>query len=268
VTFDLTGLSFQGAIVDGASVAQANVSGKVNPATTAFQTPLTAGSHVLQFPGLQLPGAPPGRRSSFPFQVNGDGTVSYPADGDGGVLSGAGTTTLRASATTPITVDMSATSHSWFGVGGVGYLHASSPQYLKLVPGTYTFIVDTYPANSSFPITITTSGLISYDSSSAAVLTGAGSATLGVKTKTIKVDATKSSYPAFGVVNAGGVYPVSSARDYTLMPGTYAVQMRTGPNQYDRAAFTLNPDGTVSYDAGKYPGWFAGVGTTTLRVVK
>jgi hypothetical protein len=255
VTFDLTGLSFTQADIDGAWVTR-----RVLPSKTTFSVTLAAGSHTLQLPSA-------GAWTSLPFQVNHDGTVSYPG-GDMGVLSGTGTTTLHASSTVAITVDVSATSHTEFGVSGCGWLYSSSPQRLRVLPGNYLFWYNTYPANSSVPFTITASGLITYDSSAAAVLTGAGSATLGVKPRTIQVDARASTYQAFGVQYAGAVYPTSAARSYTLIPGTYAVQMRKGPNSYDVAPFTIASNGTVSYDAAKYPGWFAGAGSTTLRVVR
>jgi hypothetical protein len=257
VTFDLTGLSFNAAVVDNAPATSG-----INPSKQTFQVRLSQGSHVLQFPAY--PGGP---FTAFPFQVTSNGTVSYDNSQDGGVLTGAGTRTLGAISTATVTVDATATSYSSIGISGCGWYPGAIKHQCRLVPGNYSLDLQTYPIGY-IPFRITSAGTISYDGTAASVLTGSGTSTLGVATKTITVDATASSYSMFELNAATGFRPAGTPWQYKLSPGTYALVLPTSvTNQYTEVLFTITSSGTVSYDTSQHPGWLTGAGTTTLHLM-
>jgi hypothetical protein len=257
VTFDLTGLSFNAAVVDNAPVTNG-----INPSKQAFRVRLRQGSHVLQLPAY------PGPWTAFPFQVTSKGTISYGNSQDGGVLTGAGTSTLRAISTATVTVDVTATSYTSIGIGGCGWYPGANRQQCRLVPGNYGLDLQTYPLPEQIPFRITSAGTISYDHAAASVLTGSGTSTLGVATKTITVDATASSYSKFELNAATGFRAAGTPWHYKLSPGTYALVLPTSvTNQYTKVLFTITSSGTVSYDTSQHPGWLTGAGTTTVHLM-
>jgi hypothetical protein len=257
VTMNLTGLSFNAADIDNAPVTNG-----INPSKQAFRVPLSQGSHVLQLPAY------PGPWTAFPFQVTSKGTVSYDTSQDGGVLTGAGTSTLGAISTATVTVDVTATSYTSVAISGCGWYPGADRQQCRLVPGNYSLDLQTYPLPEEIPFRITPAGAISYDGTAASVLTGSGTSTLGVAAKTITVDATASSSGKFELNAAIGWRAAGTPWQYKLAPGTYALVLPTPvTNQYAKVLFTITSTGTVSYDTSQHPGWLTGAGTTTLHLM-
>jgi hypothetical protein len=236
--------------VGGLSVS-AVLDGTVTLATNSSQRlTLTLGNHTI---------TDPRSGAAVSFSVSVTGTVSYAA-GLEGVLSGAGTSTLTVNGRT-ITIDATALSMPRLVLDSALLVLNSAPSVFTDLPGTYQLTVGgTAPPTVSF--TLNPNGTVAYAPALEGILTGAGTSTLKVNGRTVTIDATALSLPAGAVDNAVLVRNTAPLA-FTGLPGQYIFTDPSGGTP--AVTFTINPNGTVGYDA-TLEGILTGAGTSTLKV--
>ncbi|MEU5693711.1 sigma-70 family RNA polymerase sigma factor [Actinosynnema sp. NPDC020468] len=183
-----------------------------------------------------------------PFRLLDDGTVRT----DSPLLEPVGST-LRAHGL-PITYDVSDVDYENMAVTGTGWPAPSPVRHLRVWPGAHQVLTS---SGAKLDFTVTPAGLVDYDPSVEALLTGAGTTTLAVHGLPITVDATATGRPALSVAGAGG-RDARVPQTYRLLPGAYALVL--GPNRY---AFTADRAGRVDYDPA-LDAVLSGRGTGTL----
>jgi len=242
VTIDATRLSLPTIVVDGA----------MTPATSA---PFT----FTGLPGTAFLADPKGEGASVLFTLNADGTVSYNPS-LAGVFSGSGTNTLVINGVT-VTIDATNLSLPTIDVNGVVNAATTAPFTFTGLPGL-GFLADSSGEGASVLFSLGTDGTVSYDPSLQGVFTGQGTSMLVVHGVTLTIDATRLSVQQLSVDNA--IFPATSAAfTFTGLPGLASLVDIHGEGT--TVTFSLNADGTVSYDPS-FQGVLSGSGTNTLVV--
>jgi hypothetical protein len=233
VTLDATALGVTSVALDGVW----------QDATAPFGAVLRAGQHSMTTNGSDVTS----------FTVNADGTVSYDPSLEG-ALTGSGTTALTVNGYA-VTLDATALGVSSVALDGV-WQDASAPLFVNLLPGQHTLTTNGSDVTSFL---VNSDGTVSYDPSLEGALTGSGTAALTVNGYAVTLDAT-----ALGVTSVAldGVWRDASAPlTINLLPGQHTLTT----NGSDVTSFTVNPDGTVSYDPS-LEGALTGNGTTALTL--
>jgi hypothetical protein len=247
-----TGVGTRSLAVNGSAVtlnasalgaASLYVDGVLHNAAAPFTVTLLPGRHYLYVTGYD---------ESW-FTVNQDGTVAYDAALEG-VFSGAGTMSLAINGST-IALDASALGGTGLYLDGVRY-NATAPFTVTLLPGRHYLYVTGYDENW---FTVNADGTIGYDAALEGVFSGAGTPSLAINGSAIALDA--SALGVAGLYLDGVRYDAAAPFTAGLLPGRHYLYV-TG---YEENWFTVNQDGTVSYDAA-LEGVFTGAGTTSLKV--
>jgi hypothetical protein len=200
-----------------------------------------------------------GSGATVQFSLNPSGTVSYAANLEG-ILTGTGTTTLTVKGRTA-TLDARGFSQTFLSVNNDVNMLTTAPFAFTALPGTYTLGGVGRP-DTDVLFTLNANGTVGYDPTLQGMLTGTGTTTLTVKGRTVTIDARALSIPNLILDNQVLVH-TTALFSYTSLPGTYT--LTDAANSTASVQFTLNPNGTVGYDA-TLQGILAGTGTTTLAV--
>jgi protein involved in polysaccharide export with SLBB domain len=227
----------------GLGVGQLYLDGTAHDASAPFSATLAPGQHYVYVTGYE----------ENWFTVNADGTISYDAALEG-AFSGAGTTSLAISGRA-VALDA-----SLLGVGIVyldGVAHdATAPFTAHLLPGQHYVYVTSYEETW---FTVNQDGTIAYDAALEGVFSGAGTTSLAISGRAVTLDA--SALGVTGLYVDGVLHDATAPFTVHLLPGRH-YEYVTG---YDMNWFTVNPNGTISYDAA-LEGALSGSGTTALTI--
>ncbi len=218
------------------------------PTATPFQVTLAAGSHLLQ----ALDG-----QSSAAFTVNADGTVSYDSSLQG-ILTGQGTEQLTVNGAA-VTIDARAVSGALLTLDYYTSEATGTPFKVGLLPGAH--LLQALDGQSSVAFAVDADGTVSYDSSLQGILTGQGTGQLTVNGAAVTIDARAVSGASLTLdyyTDEANATPFKVG----LLPGAHILQAHDGQSS---VAFTVNADGTVSYDPS-LQGILTGQGTGFLTV--
>jgi hypothetical protein len=188
------------------------------------------------------------------FSVNEDGTVAYDAALEG-VLSGAGTTSLAVNGSA-VTLDPSALGASGLYLDGV-FHDASGPFTVRLLPGLH-WMSTTGDDNTYF--SVNEDGTVAYDPSLEGALSGAGTTGLAADGRAVMFDASALGVASLSV--DGVAHDATAPFSVSLLPGQHWLST----NGADTLWFTVNADGTVTYDP-TLEGTLTGSGTSTLTLL-
>ncbi len=193
------------------------------------------------------------------FTLNANGTVGYEPALEG-ILTGGGTTTLAVHGVA-VTIDATALSSTNLLLSSELQVSNTVPLVFTDLPGGYV-LQDTAASNAVVAFTLNANGTVGYEPALEGILTGAGTTTLAVHGATITVDATTLSAP---LLRLSSELTVSNSAPFTFtdLPGNYVLQDMYAINAL--MDFTLNPDGTVSYDPA-LQSILTGNGTSSLVV--
>ena len=246
VTLDLTHLSEPFLDLDATEITNF-------PPTSVSFTALP-GSFTIQDPEAEA-------GATVTFTIDQDGTVSYDPSLEG-ILTGSGTSTLVVHGVS-VTVDLTHLSSMTLLALDQAEVSNTAPLDFAALPGTYTIDDVEAIAGASVNFTVNANGTVQYDPTLEGILTGAGSSTLVVHGVTVTVDTTHLSTPSLALdteVSVSNAAPFA----FTTLPGTF----RLADNFASGASlnFTVNADGTVSYDPS-LEGIVTGAGTATLAVL-
>jgi hypothetical protein len=185
------------------------------------------------------------------FTVNPDGTVTYDSTLEG-ALTGSGTTAL---AVHGYAVTLDATALGVISISVDGVVHdATAPFSVNLLPGQHSLSAT---GNDTTSFAVNADGTISYDPSLEGALTGGGTRALAVNGYAVTLDASALGVPSLWL--DGAAYDASASLSVNLLPGQHSLST-DGTNVI---WFTVNADGTVSYDPA-LEGLLTGSGTTSL----
>jgi hypothetical protein len=232
VSIDAHALSDTTVFVDGAAYDTAN----------SFTIGLAAGNHAVGTTG----GDP------ISFTVSANGAVSYDSTLEG-VLSGNGTNSLSINGVS-VQMDASALSGGSLAVDSTVY-NSSAPVGLHLLSGQHSLC--TY-GGTPVPVTVAADGNVSYDPNLEGILSGNGTTSLSVNGVAVQIDASALSGTCLTLDNAA--YDSTALLNLQLLPGRHVLKNGSAP-----ISFTVNTDGTVSYDPA-LEGVFSGSGSGTLAV--
>jgi hypothetical protein len=198
--------------------------------------------------------------------VGNDGTVDYSSDPSlAGLLSGRGSATLGVNGRT-ISVDARALSLPSLILDYQANFTNAAPLTATVLPGSqYVQCYSGWGGTAYF--SVGNDGTVDYssDPSLAGLLSGRGSATLGVNGRTITVDARALSLPSL-VLDYQANFTNAAPLTATVLPGNDYVGSLYGWG--GTAYFSVGNDGTVGYDRIlDLSGTLSGRGTTTLVVV-
>jgi cytoskeletal protein CcmA (bactofilin family) len=259
-------------VLSGQGTSTLTVNGRaVTINATALSTPLltvdtglarqtTSAFTLTILPGAQWLWDYYGSGSTIRFTVNNNGTVSY-ASSLAGILSGQGTSTLTVHGRA-VTVNATALSLPGLTINYGIYRQTNAAFTLNLLPGAQS-LADHYGSGTTLNFTVNSNGSVSYASSLAGILSGQGTSTLTVKGKSVTINATALSLPAL-TINYGIYRQSSAAFTLNLLPGAQSLADYYGSGS--TLKFTVNSDGTVSYDPS-LAGIVSGQGTSTLTVI-
>jgi hypothetical protein len=234
VTLDASALGVPTVSVDGVAYdASAPLSAKLLP-----------GAHSLSTNGTD----------AVAFTVNPDGTISYDPSLEG-ALTGSGTTALAVNGYA-VTLDPTA-----LGVAGLALdnmpLNGTAPSRANLLPGQHTLTTNGTDVTT---FTVNPDGTVAYDPALEGALTGSGTTALAVIGRSVALDASALGTAS---VSADGVGHAAAAPfSVNLLPGQHSLTT----NGTDVTWFTVNADGTISYDPS-LQGALTGSGTTSLAVI-
>jgi phage baseplate assembly protein gpV len=199
------------------------------------------------------------------FTVNADGTVSYdPALGQAGILAGQGTTQLTVNGAA-VTLDATALTAPSVLVDYSTTENTGAALALRVLPGSH--LLEGPGGTGALWFTVNADGTVSYDPAlgQAGILAGQGTTQLTVNGAAVTLDATALTTPSLAVDYIFN-NPEKTAGPFTLhlLPGSHLLE---GPGGTGAVAFTVDPDGTVSYDQplGE-SGILAGQGSRQLTV--
>ena len=155
----------------------------------------------------------------------------------------------------PVTLDASALAVPGVSLDGAVY-DATAPFSTELRLGAHTLTTNGTDV-TAFMVNL--DGTVSYDPSLEGALTGNGTAALAVNGYAVALDATALGVAGLALDNM----PLdgTTATSANLLPGQHTLTT----NGTDVTAFTVNSDGTVSYDPA-LEGALTGSGTTALAV--
>jgi hypothetical protein len=184
------------------------------------------------------------------WDVDRDGRVQYASAYDG-FLAGRGTDMIRFAGYT-VSIDATALSATHFvptNLFGVGFLDASVPQPLTVLPDGGGYLVQTGSGSQSigtFRWNVDPStGLVTYDPAFDGYLTGRGTTTLRVLGAPVEVDARALGAGRFAVLSVFGVGALddSVVQPLTLLPTLfYTFLTRTFSFNW-----SVRDDGTIDY---------------------
>jgi hypothetical protein len=230
VALDATALGVSALALDGMPI----------DGTAATSANLLPGQHTLTTNGKDV----------TTFTVNANGTVAYDATLEGS-LTGNGTTALAVIGRA-VALDASALGVASVSLDGVA--HAATAQFsVNLLPGQHTLTTNGTDVTS---FTVNADGTISYDPLLQGALTGSGTTSLVVNGRAVTLDASVVGVPSVSV--DGVAYAATAPFSVILLPGQHS--LNDGTNVI---SFTVNPDGTVTYDPA-LQGALTGSGTTSL----
>ncbi len=226
---------------------------------TVLETAIDKPIRLTVLPGADAFRDADGYNDPVAFSVGRDGTVQYDPALEG-LVTGAGTSTLTIHGVT-ITVDATALSLKEVAFDGDDYVPTDKPIRLTVLPGA-DGILDPSGTNAGLAFRVGADGTVAYAPALEGVLTGAGTGALTVHGVTVTIDARALSAPSVDVDNA--ISPATSQPfTFTGLPGpAFLLDPEDGSAL---VYFTLNVDGTVSYDAA-LEGVLSGAGTNTLVV--
>ncbi len=209
---------------------------------------LLPGTHVIEGPG----GA-----DAVDFTVSAGGQVGYAASLQG-IFTGQGTDTLGVVGV-PITFDSSLSSP--YLVLDYEIDEPSPGSFVaNLLPGSQVIAGPNGTGEVDF--TVGTDGTVGYAPSLQGILTGQGTNTLDLVGTRVTIDAT-ALYPGASIVFVDYEIEASTASPFgvILLPGDHLVAVAG----VGVVSFTVNDDGTISYDPSE-DGELSGQGTTTLII--
>jgi hypothetical protein len=233
VSVDATALGVSTLYVDGAAYA----------AATPFTARLMAGPHTITT----------NFSDETPFTVNRDGAISYDPSLEG-VLTGAGTKTLTVSGRA-VTFDATALGVTNVEIDAIAHV-AASPFTVRLLPGQHEIFDNGEDANG---FTVNPDGTVAYDPGLEGALTGAGAARLMIIGRSVTINAVPLGESAIEIDALA--HDATGPFKLQLLPGQHEIF----DNGADAIDFTVNPDGTVAYDAS-LQGALTGAGTTEIDV--
>jgi len=204
------------------------------------------GGHVVSFSG---------RSDPVPFDVTPAGRVDYDPQYDS-IFTGRGTTTLTAHGTARITVDITDTSYSGYGMVGYQLSRNQSSEFV-LIPGRHEIDFPGRPDPILFDVT--PAGLVGYDPQYDSIFTGRGTTTLAVHGFPVTIDARSATFVSFSVPGVVGPVDAQQLRTFGLVPGTHQVVPSAGAT----IEFSVTGAGDVDYDSS-LDGVLGGRGTSTL----
>jgi hypothetical protein len=193
------------------------------------------------------------------FTINADGTVSYNPALEG-ILTGAGTQTLTVRGVT-VTIDTRPLSEGILLLDDATYTHSDALTTFTGLPGPL-YLLDAYGAGALVRFTLNPDGTVTYDPALEGILTGAGTQTLTVRGVSVTVD-TRPLSEGILLLDQKITTNKDAPTTFTGLPGLLFLSDYTGGGA--RVYFTLNADGTVSYDPA-LEGILTGAGTSTLTV--
>ena len=205
------------------------------------------------------------------FEVTQAGTLDYDSSLDS-VLSGRGSTTLTVQGVS-LTVDATALDarllFSMYGV--VSSQSVSSAQVVTLVPGQNEFHIAGQIPNFGFFFDMGSDGVIDFDPTLDAYVSGRGTSTLTVTGFPVTIDTSNLTAPQFAFMGHQGIDATSGGVSLQLMPHGYNLQSAvttTATTRAGRVDFTVETDGTITLTnpALEADGIVSGDGTNALAV--
>jgi hypothetical protein len=220
-------------------VPTVSVDGVPCDASAPYRVNLVPGAHTLTTNGSDVAS----------FTVNADGTVGSAS----GALTGSGSTLVVNGFA--VTLDPTA-----LGVAGLALdgrpLDGTAPSTVNLLPGQHTLTTN---GTDVTMFTVNPDGTVSYDPALEGALTGSGTTALAVNGYAVALDGTTLGVGA--IIVDGVSHAAGSAFTVNLLPGQHSLTT----NGTDVSSFTVNADGTISYDPS-LEGALTGSGTTALSV--
>jgi hypothetical protein len=140
-------------------------------------------------------------------------------------------------------------------------ISTSTPQTFDLAAGNHS-LSGLYGYGGSVAFSVAGDGTVSYDPSLNGILSGLDTTTLVVNGRTVTINATALSLPQLDLdlqIEFASATPLTA----TVLPGDQYLYAQNGYG--GSALFTVNNDGTVSYDAS-LQGVLTGSGTSNLGV--
>jgi hypothetical protein len=201
---------------------------------------------------------------TFHFTLGIDGILQFDPALDA-YVSGRGTSALTV-AGFPLTIDATALSHPDFNMlsGGAGSGLSSQVTTFRFLPTTASPLTFQSPSSTQnlFPFTFSTSGIVDYDLSLDAYVSGRGTSTLTISGFPITIDATAVPVPDWNIAYAfGGPNQVRTARQ---VPGLYDLHLPASSNNV--VYYTVTGLGTIDFDP-VYDFCVRGRGTNVLEVL-
>jgi hypothetical protein len=191
----------------------------------------------------------------FVFTVTDSGGVTFDA-GLRTFLDSSGTLlTVRG---LPVRIDMRTSYQHFVLSGATNYLSATSPQDLRLLPGSHAIVP---PSGNATWFKVLTSGALEYAPSADAVLDVVGDSTLVVTGLPVRFDVHDTSYPVFVISGVTGHLRTADQHSLSLLPGRHGVVSAVGAPTW----FTVTATGQLDYDAAAEP-YLEGRGGTLLTV--
>jgi hypothetical protein len=143
---------------------------------------------------------------------------------------------------------------------GAATIDTRAVQTLDLAPGVHSL---TEPAGSAVSFSVASDGTVNFDPSLDGILSGRGTATLGVNGRAVTLNVGTLSFPLYLYEFVGLRIADASVSTVRVLPGP---QLLLSPGGFGgEQYFTVANDGTVSYDPS-LEGAFTGAGTSTLGV--
>jgi hypothetical protein len=246
-SFTVTPLAVNGDAVtldaSALGVPSLSLDGVAYDATAPFSAQLLPGAHSLST----------NTKDGISFTVNPDGTLAYDPSLEG-ALTGAGTTALAVHGFA-VTLDPTA-----LGVAGLALdnmpLDGTAPSSANLLPGQHTLTTNGTDVTSFI---VNPDGTVAYDPALEGALTGNGTTALAVIGRAVALDA--SALGAASVSVDGAAHAATAPFSVNLLPGQHSLST----DGTDVTWFTVNADGTISYDP-LLQGALTGSGTTSLAV--